>query len=477
MNRFKSFRPLGLTALCCLCFASILAQPCNTVASTIGTENTLVFATVGSSETQLDLFYLTGSPQTTPIVGSLAVTDPTSAFSYRVADAPVPTCAIVAGVTPFPYDAYVIVPDRSGPVRFGQDASEASRDATSLTLFREAFVPAENNCPRIVASTFTPTSNVSSFVVDLVAGETYVLVVLPGQDSDVTDPRSYQVFVENPADDGMPPPTLYAATPLAPDYAYTYLAIDAADTVRAASPVSDFRTLPAGDYTLRGVNYDTTTLEEATFVNQAVNDLPGDDPGNPACLRLSGGDPLAVTFLADAATPVDWLSFRAEAQATGVYLTWEVASETDNDYFRVERSPDGSQWSDIGEVAGNGTTQAYARFAYTDTTPGGGTNFYQLVQVDFDGTEHRSTVVRAGRTALTALQIFPNPFADQLTVRAPAAPVPGEQPRLYDVRGSEVTGALTQWVEGPEARLDTSTLPAGVYLLRWAGLEVRVVRQ
>ncbi len=283
--------------------------------------------------------------------------------------------------------------------------------------------------------------------------------------------------MENPAADETPPPTLYAATPLAPGYAYTYLAVDAADTVRAASPVSDFRTLPVGDYTLRGINYDGATLDETTFVGQALSDLPGDNPEAPACLLLSGGAPLAVTLVEDVATPVDWLSFRAESRPTGTHLIWEVASETDNDYFRVERSPDGTRWTDIGEVAGNGTTQAYARFTYTDTTLGGGTNFYQLVQVDFDGTEHRSTVVRAGGEPAAELQTFPNPFTDQLTVRAPDTRPAEELLRVYDIQGNEVSESLNVEMEGRDARLITAGLPAGIYLVRWGGLEVRVLRQ
>ncbi len=479
MNNTSFPRLLKSAVLLLLGTTPVLAQPCDAVASTVATEYASLFAGAGTEDARLDLFYLTGTPLATPIDGSLTATDPTSVFRYQTASAIPPECQVVDANTPYPYDAYPIVPDASGTVRIRQDPSDVNRDAISITVFRATFDSQASSCPSFMGSTFQALANVPSVTIEVEAGSTYVVVVMTGQDPALAYPRPYRIFVEDASNDSAAlPPTFYTPEPFAPGYAYTYLAIDETDTVRAASPVSDFRALPVGAYTFRGVNYDASALNANDFVGQGVDELPGDDPGNPNCLRLSGGTPLAITFVDEnGPAPVDWLSFRAEAGQADVNLIWEVASETENDYFRVERSPDAARWTDIGEMAGNGTTQEYARFTYTDADPLAGTNYYRLAQVDFDGTEHRSTVVRVDWQVSSDLLIFPNPFTDQLTVRAPHVVPATDRPRLFDVQGRDVTDQLEMQVSETEARFATSNLATGVYMLRWAEREVRVVRQ
>ncbi len=117
----------------------------------------------------------------------------------------------------------------------------------------------------------------------------------------------------------------------------------------------------------------------------------------------------------DTVTPVELISFTADAQEQMVQLVWETASEINNDYFEVQRSVDGINFKKIGEVAGNGNTVEIIRYTFVDQMPVSGISYYQLKQVDFNGeyeysdkisVEWISTGFVAG---FVEVNLYPNP--------------------------------------------------------------------
>lgn len=94
--------------------------------------------------------------------------------------------------------------------------------------------------------------------------------------------------------------------------------------------------------------------------------------------------------------PVSLTTFTAKATKQGtVNLNWATASEQNNSHFEVNRSTDATNFTKIGEVAGNGTTNTAKNYNYTDNSPAVGVNYYQLKQVDNDGKSALSGVVSA----------------------------------------------------------------------------------
>ncbi len=68
--------------------------------------------------------------------------------------------------------------------------------------------------------------------------------------------------------------------------------------------------------------------------------------------------------------PVELSSFTSLVQNTNVLLKWTTASETNNSGFEIERSEVKGQtsddWSNIGFVNGNGTTNTPVNYEFTD---------------------------------------------------------------------------------------------------------------
>lgn len=58
-------------------------------------------------------------------------------------------------------------------------------------------------------------------------------------------------------------------------------------------------------------------------------------------------DNLIIAEITMGPLPVELLNFRANDTREGVSLTWSTASETNNDYFTIERSENGKIWESI----------------------------------------------------------------------------------------------------------------------------------
>lgn len=94
-----------------------------------------------------------------------------------------------------------------------------------------------------------------------------------------------------------------------------------------------------------------------------------------------------ILFTINTGSPlhIDLTSFEGVLDGTEVELEWEVASQTNNDYFIVDHSLDGENWDKINEVIGDGTTTNKEIYNLKHINPSMGENYYRLTHVDFDG--------------------------------------------------------------------------------------------
>lgn len=83
--------------------------------------------------------------------------------------------------------------------------------------------------------------------------------------------------------------------------------------------------------------------------------------------------------------PVELLSFTAECKGGSVMLSWQTATETNNDFFALERSADAKHFTKIAEIRGSGNSNELKQYTYSDLDPLNGISYYRLIQNDFDG--------------------------------------------------------------------------------------------
>lgn len=115
--------------------------------------------------------------------------------------------------------------------------------------------------------------------------------------------------------------------------------------------------------------------------------------------------------------PITLVSFEASVQQQEgsnepyVTLRWTTAREIDNDFFSIERSADGENFTEIQRIPGAGNSDAVISYGIADTAPLHGINYYRLKQTDFDGTFSYSKIVsvQVNLTLASRLSVYPNP--------------------------------------------------------------------
>ncbi len=200
----------------------------------------------------------------------------------------------------------------------------------------------------------------------------------------------------------------------------------------------------------------------------SVGNVPCDNfAGN---FRIDDFKVIAVSVL-----PVELTDFRCRLEKATVLLSWRTATESDNNYFAVERSNDGRQFVEIGRLAGAGTSSEPLDYYFTDESPAPGTNYYRLRQVDTDGRFSFSPVVSARVGAGKYIQLFPQPATEFLYVRRDQPSAGNIAWEIFDQAGRSVASGLFP-AESTETEIPVTGLYSGIYALRLLdGQETRTI--
>lgn len=163
--------------------------------------------------------------------------------------------------------------------------------------------------------------------------------------------------------------------------------------------------------------------------------------------------------------PVSLVKFNAATRGNGISLTWETATELNNQGFEIERRSANGKYEKIGFVAskavgGNGFDQSYS--FEDNSTQTKGVTYYRLRQVDLDGKATYSEIrgVRTGK-GLIVLSVYPNPSRGTTNVAIPSGI------GSVDVSVDDFTGKSVQRFVGiASSNLQLNNLKPGIYMVR-----------
>jgi len=108
--------------------------------------------------------------------------------------------------------------------------------------------------------------------------------------------------------------------------------------------------------------------------------------------------------------PIQLLSFDAFEHRGDVKLNWATATEINNDYFTIQRSRSGDNFTDLFTVDGAGNSSTTLNYSAFDYNPGFGINYYRLKQTDYDGRVSFSHVRQVTINRTAPVSVFPNPL-------------------------------------------------------------------
>ncbi|OQP55905.1 hypothetical protein A4H97_20150 [Niastella yeongjuensis] len=251
-----------------------------------------------------------------------------------------------------------------------------------------------------------------------------------------------------------------------------------------AAPASTFK-LPTGPNDAAGKS--NLRIGRYTGNSNDNSGLPGSYPGNvtviiPQNVTWSATDSRwLISFNATGfggfivqtssiALPVNLLTFNGRLINDDMHLQWKTTSETNNDYFDIERSFDGKTFAAIGRVAGNNgtTTQTY------NWIDAGAANlhsklYYRLKIVSTSGeAEYSAVVIISANTAGSpVVSVTPNPFTSQVNVNLQLQAAAQLTLTLNDVKGKKLKSEYINAAKGfsTVSLSGLGNLMQGMYLL------------
>jgi hypothetical protein len=157
--------------------------------------------------------------------------------------------------------------------------------------------------------------------------------------------------------------------------------------------------------------------------------------------------------------PLTLLSFSGSQPDGTIQLNWQTTHELNVAQFELERSEDGTNFSNIAVLQAGQLSYQFidANNAYTASR-----YFYRLKIKDRDGKIAYSKIVTVSTVKKVVISLSPNPAADILTVSGLTA---AGNIFIINYSGSTVLSAATN---SSSLKLNIAALPAGMYLVRFS---------
>lgn len=184
-------------------------------------------------------------------------------------------------------------------------------------------------------------------------------------------------------------------------------------------------------------------------------------PSNPATIfgNAIGCATRTEIEAACLALPIELISFTGKNLGNNTVLSWQTASEQNNDYFLVGHSRDGRNFKDIGSLKSHGDSYEPQSYSFIHPNPPTGVNYYRLKQVDFDGKYEYSKLISVD-IEHDEISIFPNPTTGIIEIQ-------GKNSDEGTIRLTDNLGRLLiikQKLSDSE-QIDISDMPNGMYFM------------
>ena len=237
----------------------------------------------------------------------------------------------------------------------------------------------------------------------------------------------------------------------------------------------------AGVKTLTGtLNGNFAQLSSNTFQIRNLNVLNSNsDMSNPSTggnvnvvapgavnSNLNDDNTNSRTYTSAALLPVELLSFEAsKGNNCEAKLLWTSAEESKFDYYQLEESTDGKNFSQLGNVQkSKGRNSKYVQMAELKAFKGGNV-YYRLKMVDLDKSIHYSKTVGVqndcAKKNKSTLLITPNPANNTIQVKEFSSK--GVM-YIYDMTGTLVLTATIS--ESENQQINVANLTSGTYLVQ-----------
>jgi hypothetical protein len=160
--------------------------------------------------------------------------------------------------------------------------------------------------------------------------------------------------------------------------------------------------------------------------------------------------------------PIELISFKGYRSGEGsAVLKWSTASEINNDFFTVERSPDAVNWEVVGSVEGAGNSTEQIDYEFTDFSCPNKATYYRLKQTDFDEKfKYESKIQIEKHKDPDQLFIHIDPLNNYLNIVNKEGMEDIKAIHIYNLYGNEIYHSTIN-----QSRIDISNFKNGSYVI------------
>ncbi len=177
----------------------------------------------------------------------------------------------------------------------------------------------------------------------------------------------------------------------------------------------------------------------------------------------------AIAKSANNNLPIELVRFDGECKDQSVSINWTTATETNNDYFTIEKSSDGEIFYELTTIKGEGNSNELKKYEYLHSIESDFA-YYRLRQTDFDGKNTKSNIIYVegcnASIQTTELEAYTSNNRDILVQIK--TPVNKEYSyHVFDQSGRQVveTNKYAATAGNNVFKINTLKLASGIYIL------------
>jgi hypothetical protein len=161
---------------------------------------------------------------------------------------------------------------------------------------------------------------------------------------------------------------------------------------------------------------------KGTIITDGANSLLSNSSVEGRILSKAGAISMAnneiVMNFNDTPLPIELLAFNVECKEQKALVKWSTASESNNDYFTIEYSPDLQNWDESTKINGAGNSSSLLEYQALINLDLTNQNYFRLKQTDFDGHFRfsKTVLLESCCSKNVSVSIFPNPTSNIVKV-------------------------------------------------------------
>jgi hypothetical protein len=178
------------------------------------------------------------------------------------------------------------------------------------------------------------------------------------------------------------------------------------------------------------------------------------------------------------ALPIELLSLNAQCADGNTVVEWATATEHNTLNFTVQRSAEGTTWSDVQTVDAAGNSNSTIHYAIEDRNSVDISTYYRLIQTDQDGVQkiYGPILINCGSEQIPFMT-YPNPSTGDFTMLFGSEKIVGDAVMtVADATGKIVRSVQMTIERGTQSMLiPTLELSPGIYHIQLTGDQFQTI--